>query len=247
MSRRAFIPDGKIEKAAEKLLEEYGREAGPVLLPPVPVEEILENHLHYNLDFDDLGKILGAEGALGATWPEERSVYVDSSLDPARKPGAEGILRFTVAHEVGHIVLHGADEPVDADQTDLFPPGDSAPRPLCRAKGERSPREIQADRFAAALLMPKAFIGEIWRSKFGTLDPKSCDPALWGRLRERNPMRSHDEVTDMALAPIAAEFARIFSVSTQAMRIRLETLGLLRREEAPPRLLSISALSDVAE
>lgn len=49
--------------------------------------------------------------------------------------------RFTLAHEIGHVVLHGGHAPVDFRQTML--------------SGVSDPKEIEANRFASDLLMDK--------------------------------------------------------------------------------------------
>ena len=65
-------------------------------------------------------------------------VYYNPSKSEARR-------RFTLAHEIGHVVLHGAPHDVAA---------------AARGGGGRKQREREVDRFAAALLMPERFIGE---------------------------------------------------------------------------------------
>src|SRR5690606_27095607 len=80
------------------------------------------------------------------------------------KPGGGGVIgvnsahsptrqRFTVAHELGHLLLH-ADEEFHIDEK----------RPLARRDAVSSqapdPRECEANQFAAELLMPAAFVRE---------------------------------------------------------------------------------------
>lgn len=65
--------------------------------------------------------------------------------------------RFTLAHEIGHWILHSGlkhhrDRP-------LLAPGIDQP--------SRSIEEIEADLFAAELLMPKKYLNTIFRSVFG--------------------------------------------------------------------------------
>jgi hypothetical protein len=82
------------------------------------------------------------------------------------RPGGGGIIgvnsehsktrqRFTIAHELGHLLLH-ADEEFHIDEK----------RPLARRDAVSSqaidPREMEANQFAAELLMPAALVRESW-------------------------------------------------------------------------------------
>ncbi len=58
--------------------------------------------------------------------------------------------RFTVAHELGHMLLH-ADQPLIVDNDGLSLIGR-------RTEGEDSTREREANAFAAALLMPEEWV-----------------------------------------------------------------------------------------
>ena len=73
---------------------------------------------------------------------DEKSIYVNKNDIPQRQ-------RFTIAHEIGHIVLHHKNEEfseVDFRNTDELP----------------TQKEIEANAFAAALLMPKDIAIEKW-------------------------------------------------------------------------------------
>lgn len=101
--------------------------------------------------------------------------------------------RFTVAHEVGHMLLH-ADQPLIVDNDGLSLIGR-------RAEGETSVRETQANAFAAALLMPAAWVEQ---AVAGEEIPVDDDPKI-------------------------QKLAEKFGVSQQAMMFRLINLGHLRQ------------------
>lgn len=69
----------------------------------------------------------------------------------------EGRYRFTLGHEAGHWQLHRQLLRAARDQGVLF--GD-APQPtvICRTSQAKRPIELQADRFSAAVLMPRALV-----------------------------------------------------------------------------------------
>jgi len=149
--RPPFIPKRRIERRAERLLQEYGRlEAAP----PVPVEDILERHLGLSLAFEDLTAVLGRDDVLGATWLDTAEVVIDHRLDPGLHPEAEGRYRFTVAHEIGHWLLHAPDDD-----------GGAGGAPLHRRRSEKDPLEWQADYFAACLLMPRDMVVPAWHEE----------------------------------------------------------------------------------
>ena len=97
--------------------------------------------------------------------------------------------RFTIAHELGHFVLHPQQDAF-VDFRKERTPGE-----------ERSPRERQADMFAAALLMPRKSLLKDFR-----------------RLAK-------DGYTEA----ITATLAKQYHVSEDAMRFRLINLNSLAR------------------
>jgi Zn-dependent peptidase ImmA (M78 family) len=143
-----------------------------------------------------------------------RSLGAQLSFDPfeesdisgfvARRPGMPTVIgvnsahpmtrqRFTIAHEIGHLVMHEG-QPLIVDKLVRVN--------LRRAALPSSSVEVEANRFAAALLMPEALV----QREFGRL------------LRKRQRVHVEDLVDSLA---------KSFGVSSQAMRIRLNELDLL--------------------
>lgn len=110
-----------------------------------------------------------------------------NSLDGARRQ------RFTVAHEIGHLLLHPREElHVDAGFVLAFRNKKSS--------DASDIREIEANQFAAELLMPLNFIErDIHKME---LDLEDCEDAI-------------------------EDLARRYEVSQQAMTIRLSVLARL--------------------
>lgn len=121
-----------------------------------------------------------------------------------RKPGAVVIgvnsshpqprQRFTIAHEIGHLRLHEG-KPLIVDKLVRVDLRRAASLPNDRA-------EVEANRFAACLLMPEDLV----RREFQKLTPK------------RAPVQ---------VDAVVGNLASTFQVSSQAMAIRLRELGLL--------------------
>ncbi|MBM3773420.1 MAG: ImmA/IrrE family metallo-endopeptidase [Acidimicrobiia bacterium] len=221
-----FLRDREIERAATVLLERFCRADGRSRSLPVPVEALLEKHLQLTLGFDDLHTRFGVPqtgeepDVLGALLVLNREVLIHEALDPDTAPWQEGRYRFTLGHEVGHWDLHRDLVAGPVGQGNLFDPSEPVPI-VCRSSERSQPIERQADRFAAALLMPRDLVVDVWGGVFGDAHARSItdldDPHVYMRA-----MRA---------------LSREFKVSVEAMRIRCEQLGLLYRTPPEQRML----------
>ncbi len=123
------IPIKKLEKQAEKLVQQAG-----IKTIPVPVEAVAK-HLGIKIDEADLGDdcsgILIREG--------------DSAVIGVHADHHEHRKRFTIAHEIAHYTLHKREAYIDQFHIDL-----RTNNPGSATKQE----EDEANRFAGALLMP---------------------------------------------------------------------------------------------
>jgi len=131
-----------IEEAADQLLDQYRDFAGSLDLP-VPVESIAEHFLKYDLEITDEG-LFADPGFLGGISFETNTIFVNASIEDH-----EGRYTFTIAHEIGHHVLH-------KDLYDEFISDRS--QILCREEKKKPLIEQQADRFAACLMMPRRML-----------------------------------------------------------------------------------------
>lgn len=100
--------------------------------------------------------------------------------------------RFTLAHELGHFILHGNSSSVFIDASPVFFRDETS------SEGSKL-QEIEANAFAAELLMPENMLR---------------------RIINNQPLDAFDEG---AVRRLAAQFG----VSTQAITIRLTKLGLI--------------------
>ncbi|MBY3413134.1 ImmA/IrrE family metallo-endopeptidase [Rhizobium laguerreae] len=135
-----------IEEEASALLSRVGFDsAGPV--DPVAVANELGLKV-FNATFDDEG-IHG----LIAKRPSNTSIFVNVNDKPVRK-------RFTVAHELGHFVLHlAAGEGEFIDTQDNFRTVQDPDTPW----DDKRRSEWEANVFAAALLMPPEAVHRAWK------------------------------------------------------------------------------------
>lgn len=271
MSRHVpYLAEELIERDAAALLADFERARGIVLEPPIPVEDIVEKHLKLRIEFDNLHARhsvprpeIGQTDILGAIYGDG-SIFIDETLDPDENPACEGRYRFTLAHEFGHFHYHQhllCDESFvvsgDPETGHLHLKGNTEDQALRRA-------EWQANRFASCLLAPLQLMALEWfnwRKSFlpFVFEEFANDQRWWSRSQGRNArlfrdigLRPNHEIHDFAFNEVASQFARLFGVSTQMMRVRLETLGLLQtgQETVPPRIkfdaLEISRFEDAA-
>jgi hypothetical protein len=228
--RVPFVRPVEIESAAQRLLTAYAERFKVALAPPIPVDEILESHLELDLRFDNLPRLLTEPRALGATWVVQRRVRIDESLDPSVYPAMEGRYRFTLSHEVGHWELHRHLYLGLKDQGLLFG-GLEQPSVICRAGERFDPQEWQANQFAGYLLMPRDMVIHAWQARRGDLEPYVAADEM-ADLSVRWSLGENETPT----VEIARDLAREFTVSGQAMQIRLIGMGLIVTSKAQPSL-----------
>jgi hypothetical protein len=246
-----YLSEAAIERDAAALLAEYAHARGVAIAPPILIEDIVEKHLKLCIEFHDTHKLFGiprdAEcnaDILGAIFFDEARIVIDESLDPEERPGIEGRYRFTLAHEGGgHWRLHRHLFAKDLAQPALFGASE-APSFVCRSSEAKKRQEWQADFHASCLLMPRYLVFDAWGRSFGTQKPFIFDPARHATRPRWNGPRLMSAVLQGIFEPdhgyifdqFARAFAPLFCVSIQAMRIRLEKLGLLLHEGNQQRL-----------
>ena len=224
-----FLTREEIEDAAADLLHAYGAKYAVVSKPPIPADEILNTHLKVTLDFDDLARLLEVEGdVFGATWLDKKQVIIDESLDPTNHPEMIGRYNFTVGHETGHWQLHRSYFEKSTDQQQLFME-DQSPSVVCRTSQAKERIEWQADFFSSCLLMPPMMLRDWCKTNYRF--ERITVPEI--KARTASPWQGALMSDDLVIEKFTKSLAKDFAVSSIAMRIRLETLGLIIRNEAP--------------
>lgn len=163
------------EKSAQELLEQTG-----VSRLPVPIEEIAKTigaQITYEAFDGEVSGMLYRE-------KDRTLIGVNSAHAPTRQ-------RFTLAHEIAHLKMHPG-KPVFIDRLVHVNWRD----------GTSDRQEVEANAFAAELLMPRKFM------------TREID-ILIARSRQIKPEQ------------LIAELAETFRVSQEAMRYRLVNLGVL--------------------
>lgn len=250
MARRSFGPrhevpylhEKQIEAEAELLLAEYGERFEPIVHPPVPIDDMIELHLHLALEFKDMKSLFPFADVHGAIWFGLAKIGIDQSLDPLVNPARVGRYHFTLGHEIGHWRLHRPYFKTNSAERKLFDNGSLQPDVVCRSSERKKPVESQADKFAASLLMPRTMVYTVWSEHTdsdGTVAIKELRTRYASTLAaepffHRGRVLSDQEEKDNAIKEeFCRPMAEVFQVSAEAMRIRLETLNLFVTEKQP--------------
>lgn len=152
-----MLPDQAVAHISTETIEELADQTRKSASTP---EVIAEQVLGYELIITDEG-LFSDPDILGGISFEENTIFINASAE-----AHEGRYNFTVAHEIGHHVLHkDLYMAVYAGQNGI----------MCREQTKKPLVERQADRFAAALLMPAPTIRE---AVSGRSKPKQLSTAL---------------------------------------------------------------------
>jgi Zn-dependent peptidase ImmA (M78 family) len=222
--RVPYLTVKEIERSADELLARYSRARGP-LNGAVDVDFVIERILGLDLGIIDLKGLLRNPEVLGATVVDQRSIYVDQSLE--QNPGR---FAFTLAHEVGHWELHRPHLAAHPEGSALFDLSEFIEPQPATGPGRKPPVEWQADQFAACLLMPGRLVRTAVHEAFGGRLPSW--EGIQARLLSRQPDTT---LIDVAAQVIAA--GSFDNVSNTAMRIRLLDLKLVVDASDPQRSL----------
>ena len=72
-----YMLDQDFEDEAALLLAEFGRKHSQILVPPIPIDEIVEIYLELQLEFLDMRQLFGVDDVHGALWVNERRIGID--------------------------------------------------------------------------------------------------------------------------------------------------------------------------
>ncbi len=182
-----------IGQAADKFLEKYH----PQLSLPVPIEEIAEQKLKIKIiPTTKLKENYDIDGFLTSNLD---AIFLD--LDIYLK--YENRTRFTIAHEIGHLILHG-------DMFNKFNINSIEKLNTLSEKltdEEYSWIEYQAYSFASQVLVPTTLLFKELKNKLGKI-----------------PANEMPEV----FSPIAQDLLQTFQVSGEVLLRRLQKEGILK-------------------
>ena len=212
--------------------------AGDAGMPCVDLDVVVYDYLceRESLSFDDECD-LGSEGGdqvLGRMKPLVGKIQITADL----KRGPDlGRYRFTLAHEIGHWVLHRPLFLAEAELLDLFAtvPANAEMTSLNRGifpdgtRGKPAPEEWQANQFAIELLLDPSMLRAEFVLRFAESVIARRSPG-W-RMHART-LREHSRRLASSEVNGRPPLCSVFGLSGEAMAIALEQRGYAVEE--PP-------------
>jgi Zn-dependent peptidase ImmA (M78 family) len=154
-----YLEDSKIEKITSKILQEASSQ-GIYEDRASPVELMGEKFFNLQYVYVDLEKDFGL-GTLGSLDFSSNTIFLNE-----RHFGNEncniGLLNFTIAHEIGHFILHKEIYDKSAEKIALL-----HKKQVKNYEKTLKRIEFQANLFSANLLMPKDLFTQEWKKLKG--------------------------------------------------------------------------------
>lgn len=144
---RNFTEFRLFEETIEIIIQQYESQFLTPISVPIPIEMIVERLFNLQCEITYLDSF--GEDVIGLLIPDQRRILVDSGCTETQH-------NFTIAHELGHWYLHyshGSNEKF-IDTSQIF-------FSILRSKNSKKSakkkyrEEIEANRFASALLIPR--------------------------------------------------------------------------------------------
>lgn len=211
-----------LEGRAEKFLNYFEPECLqlPRLTPLADICKQLQDKYRVIFHFNsDLGHAPNGDQYRGRTNVVSRTIYIDKSLTDHQVR-----LNFTLAHEIAHFVLHrkvdiaaataGSDTQISDTSSDLK-------LDHIQTSNPRSRMEWQANRFAAALLLPRLTVRSAVETKQKELGITRGVGSVFLDRQSGNVKDFYSVLSYLEL---------LYQVSRAAVRIRLRELDILHED-----------------
>lgn len=154
-----YLENWSIEDKAEEVLQKAKSLEFYDNNKATPLDQIAEIILDCNIIYEDLDQY--QYGLLGIADYKQKIIWINQSLDCYEDYNLsdEGRLNFTLAHEIGHFVLHKK-----LYENDNFFDLHNETNPNIKRI------EIQANIFAEMLMMPRKLIYQKWQKDFSDIE-----------------------------------------------------------------------------
>jgi len=151
--QKSFITDKDMEFITEKILANANlATTWQGYVAKTDIDSIIEFEYGLDIQWENIDHLCTDGIVLAAIIPDQKLIYMNES-QKCMFVEKMGTMNFSKAHELGHWILHVTEqqeyEQLSFGQSDRY---------FCRSNAKRMPEEIQADMFAAAILMPKEII-----------------------------------------------------------------------------------------
>ncbi|MBE1445141.1 ImmA/IrrE family metallo-endopeptidase [Paenibacillus sp. OAS669] len=160
MQAARYISLEQMEELTERILMDYGFDPYDKMIRPVPIEEIIEFHFDLNIGWEPIDHLDQQGMVMAAIFPTEKQIVLNETHRDLFEEKI-GTYHFTLAHELGHWVLHAQGTPywtrLSKARVELSVAHTAAPF-YCRSFAQKPMVEVQADLFAGCLLMPRPIL-----------------------------------------------------------------------------------------
>lgn len=190
----------------------------PEFTPLMQILEELQQRLGLTVEpAARLGKSPEGHKYLGSFEPASRTIRIDESLTLADDPR----FSFTVAHELGHFVLHSEVDlhALDQGQSTISDSGRDLVLNRIDSAKPRSILEWQANRFAVGILLPRRTMSAAVQLVQAELGITRNVGSIWIDASESSETDFRETLR---------RFGALYQVSKAAVRYRLDELGMLR-------------------
>ncbi|MEA5024261.1 hypothetical protein SDC9_09371 [bioreactor metagenome] len=193
--RRPYITNDEMDIIAESVLSQAGLSTewqGAVV--KVDIDTLIEFEYGLEIVWQNIDYLSEDGIVLAAIMPKRKQICMNETKMELFM-SKMGTMNFSKAHELGHWILHVLEQQ-DYEQLSF----DDSEAYFCRGGSKRPPEEVQADMFAASLLMPRKIV-----------------TGAVNRLKERGKVDFPD----------LYRLKDDFEVSISALTNRVQQLGLL--------------------
>lgn len=152
MHKYRFISPDEMEQITSKILMEAGINTEWIgKVESVDIDSLIEFKYNLNISWENIDHLDVESEILAAISPATQTIIMNESKK-AFFVDKMGTMNFTKAHELGHWVLHVqglAERLTSVSNKNVY---------YCRDYSKKEPEEVQADMFAANILMPRKVI-----------------------------------------------------------------------------------------
>lgn len=222
-----YLRNEAIDCVTAQRIREYESKAGVTVRLPVPVEQIVEQILGLDFDWDEIEELPG-EQILGGLDAVNRKILLNEKHTPLfdSKPG---LLRSTIGHEAGHY-------DIDIDRAKLMHPtlpGMDFTPSIAKRHAKKSDRliEVLLDRAAtdprASRLLKKITDGQDTPEQRSAVDRYQSSLLMPDWLMQEAAQRC-----DLTKWPELYRLAEQAQVNISNLTVRLRRLGLIYLRDA---------------
>lgn len=195
MMTKTYISNDEMNRITESVLTRAGiPTTWQGVVTKVNIDALIEFDYDLEIAWKNIDYLAPGETVFAASIPKHKRIYMNETKKTLFMEKM-GTMNFSKAHELGHWILHVTEQ--NAYEQLIFEEHETF---FCRSVSKKPPQEIQADMFAACLLMPKDIITGVI-----------------------NEIKQRSQVTFPDLYRLTEEF----EVSISALTIRVQELNLL--------------------